>query len=193
MTSRTHDAKRPRPGSSSGLTGSHSVCWWNGISPNGFGRSVRSGGVIWCGRGTSGTGTSWNARCVSCARPNTPCTRNAGPAPGTWTSAATCDALRPSRSTSTSISTGPGGTGARKIALAVTSGSSGRAERFLHGTQRGVHADAAEHVHHAPAVGDRGVIPTRDRRVRRQGRVGAEISGIGVSGAGHPVEPRLPS
>ena len=38
--------------------------------------------MIWCGRGTSGTGTSWNARCVSCARPNTPCTRNAGPRPG---------------------------------------------------------------------------------------------------------------
>jgi hypothetical protein len=67
-------------------------------------------------------------------------------------------------------------------------GELGPAERFLHGAQRGVHADAAEHVHHAPAVGDRGVVPTRDRRVRRQDGVGAQISG-----AGHPVEPRLPS
>ena len=57
--------------------------------------------------------------------PNTPWARSAI-LPSTRRSAATCDAVRPSRSTSTSIVTGPGGTGARKIAFAVTSASSGR-------------------------------------------------------------------
>ncbi|GIU89822.1 MAG: hypothetical protein KatS3mg010_0921 [Acidimicrobiia bacterium] len=128
FASRTHDRKVPLPGSSSGDTGRHSVCSWNGMWPKGLGRSGRGGGGRSSGLGTSGHRTSCHASSVSCAAPNTPCTRSAtGSAlPGTRRSAATCDARRPSRSTCTSISTGPGGTGARKMAFAVTSGRSGR-------------------------------------------------------------------
>ena len=64
------------------------------------------------------------------------------------------------------------------------------AERFLHGAQRGVHADTAEHVHHPPAVGDRGVVPTRRRSGRASGRC---RRGDPFGRAGHRMEPRLPS
>ena len=107
-------------------------------------------------------------------------------APGTWTSAATWDALRPSRSTSTSISTGPGGTGARKIAFAVTSGISGRSSASCIARNAVYMLDAAEDVRDAPAVGDVGVEPSRAVGIGRQRRVGAQVPG-GL----HPEEPTL--
>ena len=113
---------------------------------------------------------------MSCAMPNTPCARSAS-LPSTRRSAATCDAVRPSRSTSTSIVTGPGGTGARKIALAVTSVELGPAERLLHRAQRGVHRDAAEDVDDLPVVGNVGVEATGDLGVGRERGVGAQVAG----------------
>ena len=181
------------PGSSSGLTGRHSVCWWNvdlaeRVRPVGRSADRRVGRAA----APRGTRTSWCASSVSCAAPNTPCTRSAGPStPGTRRSAATCDALRPSRSTSTSIVIGPGGTGARKIAFAVTSARSGAVECLLHRAQRGVHRDAAEDVHDLPAVGDVGVEAARPRRGRASAwcrRGGRER--IGSSLRSRLVEPR---
>ena len=51
----------------------------------------------------------------------------------------------------------------------------GPAERLLHRAQRGVHRDAAEHVHDLPVVGDVGVEAAGDVGVGRERGVGAEV------------------
>ena len=147
--SRTHDANRPRPGSSSGLIGRHSVCCGTGSRPNGFGRSLRSGGVICAGSGTSGTANvlERELRVVRDAR------RRRGPAAPGLRAGHVHDRrrpamrVRPSRSTSTSIVDRTGRHRREEDRVGGHERELGPSERLLHRPQRGVHADAAEHVH----------------------------------------------
>ena len=167
------------PRARSRRSGRQSVCSWklmcsNGPAAEAFGRLgdlelVRA-------RERRGTARRGSRARVSCAMPNTPCARSAS-LPSTRRSAATCDAVRPSRSTSTSIVIGPGGTGARKIALAVTSVSSGRPSASCIARNAVYMRDAAEHVHDLPVVGDVGVEAAGDRRVGGERGVGAEVAG----------------